>query len=52
MCMYIYIIYIIKLYTLDGKGYPLIRTYALINTGVKQQLTMAMALINKNNLMF
>ena len=40
------------LIALDGKGYVLIRTYALINTGVKQQLIMAMlALINKNNLM-
>ena len=35
--------------TLDDKGYALIRTYALVNTGVKQQLLMAMlALIDKN----
>ena len=27
--------------TLDGKGYARIRTYALINTGVKQQTMIA-----------
>ena len=32
----------------DGKGYVLIRMYALINTGVKQQIKIAIqALINK-----
>ena len=31
------------LITLDGKGYALIKTYALINTGIKQQKMIAIA---------
>ena len=33
----------ILLITLDGKGYALIKTYALINTGIKQQKMIAIA---------